>query len=88
MAKIDEADDEQEMGFFDHIDVLRWHILRSVIAIILSWNHCLCKQIFIFDFLIFGPTRPDFPTNRAFCRLVKVSFFVRFVYAKFEIQFH
>jgi sec-independent protein translocase protein TatC len=69
MSKIDDAHSQEEMGFFDHIDVLRWHILRSVIAVLVFGIVAFVNKSFIFDFLIFGPTRPDFPTNRAFCWL-------------------
>ena len=52
MAKIDEANDKQEMGFFDHIDVLRWHIMRSVIAVFVCGIVAFINKSFIFDFLI------------------------------------
>jgi sec-independent protein translocase protein TatC len=69
MSKIDEQNAQQEMGFFDHIEALRWHILRSVIAVFIFGIIAFLNKKILFDVLIFGPTRSDFPTNKAFCWL-------------------
>lgn len=61
--------EHKEMNFFDHIEELRWHIMRSVIAVVIFMIIAFLNKSFIFDYLIFGPTRPDFPTNRFFCYL-------------------
>jgi sec-independent protein translocase protein TatC len=60
---------QDEMGFFDHIEELRWHIMRSVIAVMVLTVVAFLNKRFIFDYLIFGPTRADFPTNIFFCEL-------------------
>jgi sec-independent protein translocase protein TatC len=60
---------QDEMGFFDHIEELRWHIMRSVIAVMVLTIVAFLNKRFIFDYLIFGPTRADFPTNVFFCEL-------------------
>ena len=57
------------MGFFDHIEALRWHIMRSAIAVVAFSFIAFTQKKFIFDFLLFGPTRADFPTNKLFCWL-------------------
>ncbi|MCB0511366.1 MAG: twin-arginine translocase subunit TatC [Bacteroidetes bacterium] len=62
---------EKEMSFFDHIEELRWHIMRSVIAIIIFMVVAFLNKKFMFDYLIFGPTRADFPTNKFFCYLAE-----------------
>jgi len=67
MANITSSSDKKEMGFFDHIDALRWHIMRSVIVIIVFTIGAFTQKKFIFDYLLFGPTRADFPTNKFFC---------------------
>ncbi|MCB0526730.1 MAG: twin-arginine translocase subunit TatC [Lewinellaceae bacterium] len=56
-----------EMSFFDHIDELRKHILRSAIAIAIGGVLCFLNKDFIFDHVIFGPRHPDFPTYRILC---------------------
>ncbi len=57
------------MSFFDHIEDLRWHMIRSIIA----WLVCVIA-IFVYidavyDYLILAPTRQDFFTYGALCRL-------------------
>ena len=57
------------MSFVDHLEVLRWHIVRSVITIV------VCAILFfiyideIFDIVIMGPTRNDFISYRVFCKM-------------------
>ena len=58
---------EKEMSFVDHLEALRWHLIRAVIAIIVTSIAAFLNKSLIFDFFIFGPTRSDFPTNRFFC---------------------
>jgi sec-independent protein translocase protein TatC len=69
MAKIKDKGPSVEMGFFDHIEALRWHIMRSAIAVVAFALIAFTQKKFIFDYLLFGPTRADFPTNKMFCWL-------------------
>jgi sec-independent protein translocase protein TatC len=69
MGKINDSSQKKEMGFFDHVEALRWHIMRSAIAVVALSFIAFTQKKFIFDFLLFGPTRADFPTNRLFCWL-------------------
>lgn len=62
-------DNKNEMGFFDHIEALRWHIMRSAIVVVAFAMIAFTQKKFMFDYLLFGPTRPDFPTNKFFCWL-------------------
>lgn len=55
-----------EMTFFEHIDALRPHLLRSVVAVFLIMIVAFCFKGFIIDTVLFGPQKPDFPTNRLF----------------------
>jgi sec-independent protein translocase protein TatC len=57
---------EKNMSFLDHIEELRWHIVRSVIAILLGAIVCFIFGTFIFDEIIFGPVNKDFWTYRPF----------------------
>ncbi len=63
----DAPNPEAEMGFFDHVEVLRWHLVRSAIAIIV----CACvigyNYEFVFDKVILGVQSKDFPTYRLLC---------------------
>ena len=61
--------DEAEMSFIDHMEVLRWHIVRSVLAILISAILFFIYIDEIFDVVIMGPTRNDFISYRAFCKV-------------------
>ena len=66
------GNEEEEMSFIDHLEVLRWHIVRSVIAILTSAILFFIYIDEIFDIVIMGPTRNDFISYRAFCKLSHV----------------
>ncbi|MCF8237537.1 MAG: twin-arginine translocase subunit TatC [Saprospiraceae bacterium] len=58
-----------EMSFLDHLDHLRMHILRSLVAIVVVGVVAFLNKDFIFDTVIFGPRSPQFPTYRFMCWL-------------------
>jgi sec-independent protein translocase protein TatC len=58
-----------EMSFMDHLEELRWHIVRSLLAIIAIGVVLFIRKDFLFDVLILGPKDPNFPTYRAMCWL-------------------
>lgn len=53
----------------EHLEALRWHLFRSVIAIMTFAVIAFLNKEFIFDTIIFGPKHPNFPTYRALCWL-------------------
>lgn len=56
--------DTDEMTFAEHIDALRPHLVRDVLAILaLAVAAFLCKGLLI-DGVLFGPMSAGFPTNR------------------------
>ena len=59
----------KEMSFLDHLEELRWHIIRSAIAIGVFMVVAFLSKSFIFDTLIFAPTHSDFATYRLLCKL-------------------
>jgi len=63
---------EAEMSFFDHLDVLRKHLIRSVLAIILFTCIAFYYNEELLDKVIFGPKKPDFWTYRMMCKLVEM----------------
>ena len=69
---LDQNQDEEEeggMSFLDHLEALRFHILRSVAAIlILSVAAFMAKDI-VFGMIILGPSKVDFFTYRILCEL-------------------
>lgn len=60
------------MSFIDHLEVLRWHIMRSVLAILASAIVFFVYIDEIFDTVIMGPTRNDFISYRVLCKLSHV----------------
>ena len=64
-----QKDTEKEMSFFDHLEELRWHIIRSLIAIVVIAIVLFLNQDFVFNNIIFGPRHNDFATYKAMCWL-------------------
>ena len=65
------AKELKEMSFLDHLEDLRWLLIRiTLIVIVVS-----CGSYFIIDYIfeeiMFGPIHPDFITYRMFCELTK-----------------
>ena len=58
-----------EMSFLDHLEELRWHLIRSSLAILVLASAAFIAKDFIFDSIIFGPKKIDFPTYKWFCYL-------------------
>ena len=56
-----------DMSFIDHLEELRWNIIRSLIAILITACVCFFYKDFIFDVIIFGPKKLSFPTYRFLC---------------------
>jgi len=62
---------EAEMSFFDHIDVLRKHLLRAFAVVLVFTIGAFYFTDFIFQQIIMGPKNPSFWTYRMMCRLVE-----------------
>lgn len=63
------VDGGKEMSFFDHVDELRKHLLRSVIAIFVCAIALFVNKHFLFDVVLFGPVHTDFWTYEQLCKL-------------------
>ncbi|MDA8571162.1 twin-arginine translocase subunit TatC [Schleiferiaceae bacterium] len=61
--------DRNNMSFLDHLGELRWHLVRSSIAIFFFAVVAFLSKEVIFDVIIFGPKQMDFPTYTFFCWL-------------------
>jgi sec-independent protein translocase protein TatC len=70
-SKIFASDSKAEMSFFDHIDELRKHLFRSVIAIVIGAVIMGIYNKFIIRHILMGPIHPDFPTYIYLCKLGK-----------------
>lgn len=57
-----------EMSFLDHLEDLRWHLIRIVTAVILVATVAFIFSRFIFDEIIFAPLKMSFPTYEFLCK--------------------
>lgn len=60
---------ESEMSFFEHLEALRWHLIRSAISVVVFTLVAFLNYDFIYDKVIMGPFRPNFWTYRMMCKL-------------------
>ena len=59
----------RDMSFLDHLEELRWHIIRSTISILLFATVAFLAKDIIFDQIIFGPKKGDFISYQVFCSI-------------------
>ena len=60
---------EKEMSFLDHLEELRWHIIRALASIAVFAIAAFIFRQPIWHYVILAPSRPDFWTYEMFCRL-------------------
>lgn len=58
-----------EMSFLQHLEELRWHLVRSAIVVMVFAITAFCFNDFVFDTIIFGPLRSDFISYEVLCKL-------------------
>lgn len=59
----------KEMTFLDHLEELRWHLIRAAAAIFLFMILAFVYIEEIYDIVILGPSKVDFWTYRMMCKL-------------------
>lgn len=64
-------DPRSEMSFIDHLEALRGHLFRSVVAILFGAIIIAIFRDFVIKKVLLGPTHADFPTYSLFCRIGK-----------------
>lgn len=69
MAKSKTRKDPDEMSFLDHLEDLRWHLLRATLAIMIAGAIAFALKSFIFDVIIFGPKQANFYTYTLLCNI-------------------
>ncbi|MDT0648881.1 twin-arginine translocase subunit TatC [Autumnicola edwardsiae] len=60
---------EQEMSFLDHLEDLRWHLIRATLSVVIAAAIAFLAKSFIFDVLLFGPSRGSFFSYSMLCRI-------------------
>ena len=64
----DENSGNKEMSFLDHLEELRWHLIRSFAAIFIIAVVAFLAKDLVFGTIILGPSRPDFITFELLCK--------------------
>lgn len=64
-----EEEEESGMSFLDHLEELRWHLIRSLMAIVILGIVAFFSKKLIFHDIILAPSRPDFWTYRQLCKM-------------------
>lgn len=72
MSENTKEDNTSEMSFLDHLEILRWHLIRSALAIVLLAVVAFIFHDFIFNKIILAPKTPGFLTNELLCRFGKL----------------
>lgn len=59
------------MSFLEHLESLRWHLIRSIVAIFIVAIIAFLLKDLIFNSILFAPKEPDFITYEVLCRIAK-----------------
>lgn len=63
--------EQKDMSFLDHVEELRWHLIRSTLAIFIFGLLAFIAKDFIFNTILFAPKNANFVTYRFFCNVSK-----------------
>ena len=87
-AKSKKIGPEKEMSFLDHLEELRWHLIKSTMAIMILATVAFIFKDIIFDVIIFGPKKADFPTYKFLCKSAQAIGFDSFCFTElpFRVQ--
>ena len=83
------SNQQAEMSFWDHLEALRWTILRCVIALVVFaiGAFVALKEFGLYDAIILAPTQADFIFYRMLCNITSaVPFFPDFCDETFEVK--
>jgi sec-independent protein translocase protein TatC len=66
---MDEVEEPQEMSFVDHLEELRWHVIRAFASILVFGIIAFLAKDFVFHDIILAPSRTDFLSYRVMCEV-------------------
>jgi sec-independent protein translocase protein TatC len=69
VALFNNNNQKEEMSFLEHLEALRWHLMRAVIAVLTLAIVLFFYREIVFDHFLFAPKHPDFWTYRMLCKL-------------------
>ncbi|MGY0392927.1 twin-arginine translocase subunit TatC [Bizionia sp. KMM 8389] len=58
-----------DMSFLDHLEDLRWHLIRATLGVLIAGGVAFLMSNFIFETIIFGPKKMTFPTYQYLCQM-------------------
>ncbi len=65
----EENEGEKEMTFLEHLEELRWHLIRSIVAIIIFMLVAWFIKEWVYTTIVMGPSKVDFWTYKKMCEL-------------------
>lgn len=65
----EEEEEEEGMSFLDHLEQLRWHLLRSVSAVLIFTIAAFLAKNIVFGKIILGPSKVNFITYQVLCSI-------------------
>jgi len=71
---VDKMNDESEMSFLDHLEALRWHLVRSVVALVVITIIVFIAKDFLL-FILNWHRDKNFPTYQFFCNISEATCF-------------
>ena len=63
------AEQGKEMSFLEHLEELRWTLVRSAIAVVVGMVLVFIYSDWIMENVVLAPARSDFATYKFFCAL-------------------
>jgi len=65
--------EEKEMSFLDHLEELRWHVVRAISAVFILMIVAFIAGPWIFENIVFAPAKVDFITFKYLCKLGELT---------------
>jgi sec-independent protein translocase protein TatC len=65
------GEQKEEMSFLNHLEIFRWHLIRSALAILFFAIIAFIFKEIVFDVILLGPQKTNFPTYKALCSISK-----------------
>ena len=76
-----------EMSFIEHLEELRWHIVRGLIAIGIAAIFVFINIEYVVDKILMGPVHPEFITYKWLCQLGNLLHTPEICLQKFSLKF-
>lgn len=68
-TKVKTDDPKAEMSFLDHLEALRWHIIKAISAIVICAVVAYIYSDFVWNSILLAPNSPDFWTSRMIIKI-------------------